>query len=310
MRVLLQFPEGLKQYALSYADRLEREGEEVFISASPTYGACDLAIDEAKSIRADKLIHFGHNEFNKVDFNVEFVEYRIDAPLEILDESLEHLKGFHRIGIVTTVQHLHQLKDVSDFYTSRGFDVVIGKPFGFAKARGQILGCDVGSAARIDREVDAFVYFGGGRFHPIGAVMNTTKPFLLIEPFEKLVEFIDSYRERYRRASKGKVLSSLNAKSAGILVSTKNGQFNMNVAQLLKKKAEAAGMSAQILVSNTFDFEAINNMMGFDIFVNTACPRIAIDDVDRTIKPILSPNELIDMLRMRAELSQTQLSKQ
>ena len=47
MRILLQFPEGLKQEALSHAKKLEKEGNEVFISASPTFGACDLALDEA-----------------------------------------------------------------------------------------------------------------------------------------------------------------------------------------------------------------------------------------------------------------------
>jgi 2-(3-amino-3-carboxypropyl)histidine synthase len=75
MRILLQFPEGLKQQALSHAKRLESEGNEVFVSASPTFGACDLALDEARAINADKLVHFGHCEFQKVDFNVEYVAY-------------------------------------------------------------------------------------------------------------------------------------------------------------------------------------------------------------------------------------------
>ncbi len=43
-------------------------------------------------------------------------------------------------------------------------------------------------------------------------------------------------------------------------------------------------------------------MLEFDAFVNTACPRIAIDDTDRTSKPLLSANELMEVLRMKAEL--------
>ncbi len=302
MRILLQFPEGLKQYALEHAKRLEKDGDEVFISASPTFGACDLAIDEAKSIGADKIVHFGHNMFNKVDFNVEFVPFEVDAPIQILERSLDKLASFKRIGIVTTVQHLHQLQKIREFYERNGFVVVIGKPFGFAKADGQILGCDVGSAARIDRDVDAHVYFGGGRFHPMGAVINTTKPFLMVEPFEGVVEFIDHYREMYRKRSKGKVLAALNSKNIGIMVSTKNGQSNIALGRLLKKRIEEHGMQAQLLVSNTFDFESMNNMMEFDAFVNTACPRIAMDDTTRTIKPILSPNELSELIRIREAL--------
>ncbi len=303
MRILLQFPEGLKQFALKHAKQLEKEGNEIFISASPTYGACDLAIDEAKNIDAAKIIHFGHNEFNKVNFNVEFIEYKINAPLDILDNSVELLKNFHKLGIVTTIQHVHQLSDISNFYRSKGFEVIIGRPFGFAKIPGQILGCDIGSAARIDREVDAHIYFGGGRFHPLGAVINTTKPFLLIEPFENVVEFIDYYREKQRKRSNGKILSSLNAKNVGILVSTKNGQYNIKIAKILKKQIETAEMRTAILVFNTLNFESLNNLMEFDIFVNTACPRIAIDDIDRTLKPLLSPTELMDLLRMKKELS-------
>jgi 2-(3-amino-3-carboxypropyl)histidine synthase len=302
MRILLQFPEGLKQKALEQAKLLEKEGNEVFISASPTYGACDLAIEEARNINADKLVHFGHGEFHHVEFNVEYVEYHIDAPLSLLPDSLKLLRDFKRIGMVTTIQHIHQLGDIKAFYERNGKLAVIGKPYGFAKREGQILGCDIGSAATIDKDVDAFVYFGGGVFHPLGALLATTKPFLVIEPFANKVEFIDNMRETYAKRSRGKILAALNAKRFGILVSTKNGQHNMNLGKLLKQKIEAAGFDAQILVANTFDFDSIGNMLEFDAFVNTACPRIAVDDTERIRRPLLGANELIEVLRMAEEL--------
>src|SRR5271155_217082 len=161
MRILLQFPEGLKQEALRHAKKLEKEGNEVIISASPTFGACDLALDEMRNIKADKLVHFGHAEFHHVDANVEYISYSVDADLSILPKSLEKLEGFNTIGLVTTIQHIHQLEKVKEFYEKNGKKVVIGKPYGFAKKPGQILGCDIGSAASIDRNVDALVYFGG-----------------------------------------------------------------------------------------------------------------------------------------------------
>ncbi|MGI0100827.1 MAG: diphthamide biosynthesis enzyme Dph2 [Candidatus Micrarchaeaceae archaeon] len=302
MRILLQFPEGLKQEALKHAKVLENEGNEVLVSASPTYGACDLALDEARNIKADKLVHFGHGEFHHVDFNVEYVEYHMDASLALLGQSLEYLNGFRHIGIVTTIQHVHQLEDIRSFYEGNGKSVHIGKPYGFAKKNGQILGCDVGSASTINRDVDAFVYFGGGMFHPLGALLSTTKPFLVIEPYANKIEFIDNLRDKYQKRSKGKILAALEARKFGIMVSTKNGQHNMNLGKILKEKIESKGLQAQILVANTFDFESLNNMMEFDAFVNTACPRIAIDDTDRTSKPLLSANELMEVLRMKAEL--------
>ncbi|MCL5423457.1 MAG: diphthamide biosynthesis enzyme Dph2 [Candidatus Marsarchaeota archaeon] len=301
MRILLQFPEGLKDKAMKYAKELELLGNEVFISASPTFGACDLALDEAKNIKADKLVHFGHAEFHHVDFNVEYVHYAIDADLEILNKSLTFLEPYKNIGIVTTIQHIHQLEDVKLFYEKNGKNVIIGKPYGFAKQKGQILGCDIGSSANIDREVDVHVYFGGGMFHPLGALLNTKKPFLIVEPFQGYVGFIDSYREKYRKISRGKILSSINAKRFGILVSTKNGQHNMQLANIMKKKIEEFGCEAGILVANTFDFNSIDNMMEFDALVNTACPRIGIDDNDRTRVPLLSSNELMEVLKIKKE---------
>ncbi len=303
MRILIQFPEGLKDRALHHAKMLESEGNEVLISASPTFGACDLALDEARDLKVDKLVHFGHAEFHRVDFNVEYVPYEIDAPLGILAESLPYLKDFRTIGLVTTVQHLHQLSSVKEFFESHGKEVIVGRPYGFAKHPGQILGCDIGSSASVDRLVDAHVYFGGGIFHPLGAVLNTKKPFIAIEPFQGSVERMDHYREEYRKKRNGKLLSSIDAKRVGILVTTKNGQSNMPMAELIKKKVEAQGMEASILVANTFDFDSINNMMEFDVLVNTACPRIAVDDIDRTRKPLLSANELMELLRMKGELA-------
>ncbi len=302
MRIILQFPEGLKQKALEHAKVLEKQGHEVFVSASPTFGACDLAIAEAKEIGAEKIVHFGHNEFKHVDFNVEYVPYSIDAPLDVLDASLQHLKDYSTIGIVTTVQHVHQLDAIKRFYEQHQKRILIGKPFGSAKLPGQILGCDAGSAASIDTQVDAHIYFGAGRFHPLGALLATTKPFFVVDPFGKEVERIDKYRKLYKQRSRGKVLRSLEAKSFAIMVSTKNGQFNMDLAKILKRKITDSGLDAQIVVSNNFDFESLNNMRCFDAFVNTACPRLAMDDTERLTKPLLSANELVEVLTMKKEL--------
>jgi 2-(3-amino-3-carboxypropyl)histidine synthase len=149
--------------------------------------------------------------------------------------------------------------------------------------------------------VDAFVYFGGGLFHPLGALLATTKPFLVVEPYTGAVEFIDKYREIYRKRSRGKILGSLDAKNFGIMVSTKNGQHNMALGKLIKAMIEKKGFNAEILVANTFDFDSLNNMMEFDAFVNTACPRIAIDDTGRTRKPLLSANELMELMKLKSE---------
>ena len=296
MRILLQFPEGLKQYAMQYAEKLEKEGNEVYVSAEPSFGACDLAIDEAKKIGAEKLVHFGHAEFKRVDFNVEYVEYPITASLDLLPKSLELLKPYQKLCILTTIQHVHQLRDIKTFYEQNGKQVFFNKPNGFAKHEGQILGCDVGNVASLDKQVDAFVYFGGGLFHPVGALMQTTKPFFVIDPFQGRIEQIDYLRKEEESKKKARIARAAAARRFGILVSTKIGQYNLALANILKKKIESKGMQAVVLLANTFDFDSLNNMLEIDAFVNTACPRLVTEDQERLRKPLISPDELMLIL--------------
>ena len=299
MKILLQFPEGLKQYALEYSKKLESEGNEVYVSAEPSFGACDLAIDEAKRIGAEKLVHFGHAEFKRVDFNVEYVEYQINASLDLLPESLNVLKQYRRICLLTTIQHVQQLQEIKAFYERNGKEVVLNKPNGFAKHEGQILGCDVGNVPLLDRQVDAFVYFGGGLFHPLGALLQTTKPFFVIDPFQGKIERIDYLRKEEDHKKKARIARSSESNRFGILVSTKIGQYNLALAKLLKSKIESEGMQAIILVANTFDFDSLNNMLEIDAFVNTACPRLVTEDQERLRKPLISPDELMLILESK-----------
>jgi 2-(3-amino-3-carboxypropyl)histidine synthase len=304
MRILLQFPEGLKQDALAHAKRLEAEGNEVVISASPCFGACDLAMDEARRVGAEKIVHFGHTEYGKPDFNVEFVEFTIDAPLDVLPLSIKPLEGLVKLCLLTTIQHVHQLDGIMRFYEENGKKVVLNEPTGLTKRPGQVLGCDAGNVASLDGEVDAFVYFGGGTFHPVGALLRTTKPFLSVDPFLRKAEFVDGLRGVYARRSKGRMVAALGARNFGILVSTKSGQYRMDLARSLKEDIENAGLAAAVLVANTFDFESLGNLLEFDAFVNTACPRLANDDAERMRKPLLSADELAKVLALKKESHQ------
>jgi 2-(3-amino-3-carboxypropyl)histidine synthase len=61
-KVLLQFPEGLKQYATSIVDYLESQVKNVtfFIWLGTCFGACDLPpVDK----RIDLVIQFGHSSW-------------------------------------------------------------------------------------------------------------------------------------------------------------------------------------------------------------------------------------------------------
>jgi 2-(3-amino-3-carboxypropyl)histidine synthase len=57
----LQFPEGLKKYAVDIAREIEEETDaRTVIFIDPVYGACDTKEKDAVRLNLDLVIHFGH----------------------------------------------------------------------------------------------------------------------------------------------------------------------------------------------------------------------------------------------------------
>ncbi len=301
MRVLLQFPEGLKQKALEIAEELEKKGDKVFLSASACYGACDIAFGQAEAVHADKIVHYGHARFpipRGRKIAVEFLEWRSDADLEpVLGMALgdADFRKCKKIGLVTTVQHIGQMSAVRRFLEASGKKALVGRHGPLAKYDGQILGCDPGSATSIDGKVDCILYFGGGLFHPIAAAIACKRRVLAADPFSGRILWLDGEKKKYEKRKMGMLALGLQARRFGILVSTKPGQLNLRAAEALKRRLEAAGKEAAILVADRLEPEALENFHSFDFFVNTACPRIAVDDYAQFGKPVLNLAEAVEL---------------
>lgn len=63
--VLLQFPEGLKQYSTTIVDYLKENTKDVefFIWLESCFGACDTPVlPKSTEQKIDLVIQFGHNE--------------------------------------------------------------------------------------------------------------------------------------------------------------------------------------------------------------------------------------------------------
>jgi len=60
----LQFPEGLKEYAVEVAEEVEKvPGATAVVFTDPVYGACDTKDSDARLLGVDILLHFGHTGF-------------------------------------------------------------------------------------------------------------------------------------------------------------------------------------------------------------------------------------------------------
>jgi len=292
-RILLQVPEGLKTKATELAARLEKEGNEVMISGEPCYGACDIKVDEAKRLGCQKIVHYGHTRFVETDFPVKYAEHRENVNVDvasILEKNRTALEGFRKIGLVSSLQFLDAMKPAKEFLDKNGHKALIGEVKSTKKLYpGQILGCDVSAAKRIEKDVDAFLFLGCGKFHPLGLSLKGDKPIFSLD-FEKgtIAKVDDSLFRKQRTVA---VALAKDARTFGILVSTKLGQSNIDLANAVKRKLSANGKNAFILALDEIRPEKLMGIKA-DAWVCTACPRIAIENRGEFKGPILNPDEL------------------
>lgn len=283
----LQFPEGFKRRASKIASIIEESTcVKTVISGNPCFGACDL--DSALVGSVDILFHFGHAELDdtKLEGKVCFIDVRSDVDVvEVTKKALLKLRA-QRIGLITTVQHVHKLEDACKVLESNGKECKIGKGDSKIAYPGQVLGCNF-SAARAE-ECDEYLYIGSGDFHPLGVFLATKKRVLIADPFMNEAREVDPSRILRQRSAV--IAKSLDASIFGIVVSTKNGQNRMDLAFSLKELAKSHGKEAHIL---SMDMITPAQLLQFkvDAFVSTACPRLAIDEIGRFYAPLLTPQE-------------------
>ncbi len=283
----LQFPEGFKRKATAVAQRIENAtGVQVLISGNPCFGACDL--DVALLDMVDILFHFGHAQLddNRYSDRVFFIETRSNVDIkEVLEKAVLQLEG-ERIALITTVQHVHSLDEACKILLNHGKVPLTGRGDSKIAYPGQVLGCNFSVVDGL--EFDECLYIGSGQFHPVGVNLATGRRVVVADPFSGEVRNADGSRVLKQRSAV--IGNSMDAESFGIIVSTKPGQYRMELARELKEHAISHGKEAFII---PMDLITPQQLLQFkvDAFVNTACPRLAIDETGRYCAPMLTPIE-------------------
>jgi 2-(3-amino-3-carboxypropyl)histidine synthase len=326
--IALQVPEGLKMQALEMMDSIETEtSAKVILAADPCYGACDLVHDKMQMMGVELVAHMGHSQMN-IDSGMptQFIDVTYDgdpelkpvlayleahramarermhnqpAPEALSEEDaqdrfmdavgrLAPLTGT-KLGLVGSIQHLHLLPDFHDRLEEAGFEVEI--PIGGARLSfpGQVLGCNYSGD---DDSIGHYLFLGSGDFHPIGLVLHTGKPLAMLDPYTGDAEEMSLERiERILRQRFGLIMASGEAQRFGILIGEKPGQMRRSLALRMKRLLEKHGKKGYLLALEHVGPDLID-FYPVDAFVNTACPRIAIDDAVRYQKPLITPFEL------------------
>ncbi len=280
MRIFLQVPEGLKTEVLKMAAKIEKQGNEVIISCEPCYGACDIRTDEAKRLGCGKIMHYGHSKFMDSEFPVEYFPAEHDD-IEIPEFEMQH----ENIGLVTTIQHLKCMEKIKQILEKKGKNVFIG---------GQILGCDLSNAKAIENKVDCFLFFGSGRFHAIGLALSTSKPVFVLDIEKRILKKTDA--DIFIRQKIAAQELARGSKKIGILVSTKPGQCKIESAANIRNILKEKGIESFILSMDEIKPEKLEGFE-LDAYINTACPRIAIENRTEFKKPILNTDEAMEIFK-------------
>jgi 2-(3-amino-3-carboxypropyl)histidine synthase len=293
-KVILQLPEGLKPQGPRLAEAVERAGALAIVSGDPCYGACDLPLCEAENLKADLIVHYGHSEMmkpQKTSVPIVYIEAKAKLNIEsAVEKAVPLLRPWTKIGLATTIQHTDNLEQAKKILEKAEKTVYIGN-MRHGKRPGQILGCDYANAKAIIDKVEAFLFIGGGRFHPLGLFLAMMKTTVVADPFENTAYTIDEDAQKAIRKRWVNIKETKNAENFGVIVGLKTGQINIQDAVNIKEELEKNGKRAVLLAFREITPTSLMQFPTVDAYVNTACPRISIDVSSGFKKPVLTVAE-------------------
>lgn len=296
--VIVQIPEGLKTKTKWIIEELSTSSKNIFVKMDPCYGACDLPLNDMKSLNADSIVHIGHGAIHRHK-DIIYVTCRYEISQKEIEENVAKLlkelqmRKITSISLVANTQYNMHLDKIKEILHKNGVTCFTGHGTSRIASKGQVLGCNYSVVEDVAPKVDANVYFGDGYFHPLGLVFSTKKPVIVVNPLHKTVEEIsEKTRDKFMRKRFAAIAKASEAKNFGIIVTIKSGQRQKEKALELKEAIEKSGKKAYLLEMDLV-VESYMAEIGIDCLVNTACNRIVLDDFENWKTLIINPTECL-----------------
>jgi 2-(3-amino-3-carboxypropyl)histidine synthase len=296
-KILLQFPDGLLGSPLqSVVNFLIERNIEPVLSADPSYGACDLPLNQAELMNIDHIFHFGHSTFafpppSQYKGKVSYFTVKVNIEIswnKILDEI--NKLGWTRVGLLTTIQHIDKSNFDNEITNKSNIIFIQHK-------EGQILGCNQDRATKIASSVDGFLVVAGGDFHASPIVIATNRPTMRYDPYNETFKLFDeNFRNKYLSKRYALIEKAKKAKNWGVILSAKSGQFPRDKGSRILNMLKRKGLKAVPFIMHNVNLTHLSNFETIDAWVITLCPRLATDDYVSIKKPILTSRELAVVL--------------
>ena len=295
--VALNGPDGiLPKVQKTAGNIMEKFGIPAFILGDTTWGTCDLNSNGAKVLGAEILFNIGHtNKLETFQNNVVMINAFDDISFDkVLPKSIEKLKG-KVVSLITDSQHLHEVDNVKNYLEKKKITVRIGKGKGQLND-GQVFGCEFYPAVETKENSDVNLFLGQSNFHAAGIALSTKKPTYVLDPYFNELRDVTKFAETLEKKATLTIFKAADAKTFGVIVGLKEGQFAQLTALKFKKELEKEGKIVQLIALTDITNERLKNFTGIDAFIQVACPRISTDN--QFDKPVLSTPQATALLKL------------
>jgi len=182
---------------------------------------------------------------------------------------LDKLKG-KTISLAATIQYIDLIPKIKTYLEKQGKKVIIKQG---THHKAHILGCN---SLALDKSADTILIITDGKFHALNNAIQIQKPIHIFntKTLDKITQKeIDTYNNKTLTKQK----KFLTSKKIGLLVSIKHGQKFKAIKQI-KSKIEKLNKKVYVFESDNINPNEFENFPQIQIWVNTACPGLAMDD--------------------------------
>ncbi len=309
-RLLLQAPDGLKPLLHELVWFMKKNFPEIklIISGEPWYGSCMLRSDVIDTMGVDAVVHVGHNRYpwlyRDLPIPVLYMPayYSGEPSDKLVDEIIQTINS-KNIGLVASIQYIRYLSKLADHLNRRGYVVHIGEPSNPWMEKGQVLGCEYSAALNIRGKTETFIVVSGGKFHALGLSLVLRNRLVYgLDPHKECIWNASKYSEKILKIRYYKIYELLkrDIHRIALITSPTLGQYRLSLLNYLESLLDKHNTQYFVFSVSMVDKDriaSIDNAFSPDAFVITSCPRLPIDDLSDYHKPVITPGELIMVLK-------------
>ncbi|WP_238375077.1 diphthamide synthesis protein [Vulcanisaeta thermophila] len=297
--VLVEVPLGMRELGLELTKYLVSNGFDALMSARNVWGACDFLVTRDY----DAVLHVGHalppNIRNIINANHGIEEEVRHGEVEVL-----RLRGGETVVFAPAYYKPHGelLSKLSGELKSLVQDdsiIAYSLPYRlFAEALSGMLNAKLAPSAItgcfVGYPIPNVVFFvGSGYFYPLTfKLLKPSARVYLVDVFRQVIEDVEPLYRRALAAKVNNVGRVMEGRRVAIVITRKPGQRRLDLLSEVQGILRSLGKDFVVVEGDELSPDALDNLP-VDGIINTACPRIGIDDLDRFIKPVINARDLM-----------------